>query len=251
MQLLLTDLDNTLIYSHRRDIGVQREHVEWYEGKQISFMTRKSQQLLELVRQKLLVIPCTTRSIAQYQRIQLLPAWRPLYAFMANGGVLLVNGRIEPQWYQESLDRIASAESALQQAQVLLERHTERLLPVKCIDGLFLYTKSSVPEQLRQQLEAVLDLDQVQVLLHGAKVYVMPHTLTKGAVVQRIRQRYPQSYIWAAGDSTFDVPMLQAADFAFAPEKLASHLSEQSNQYLVSEGQLLAEEMLQYLQYHI
>lgn len=116
-----------------------------------------------------------------------------------------------------------------------MERHTERLLPVKCIDGLFLYTKSSVPEQLRQQLEAVLDLDQVQVLLHGAKVYVMPHTLTKGAVVPADSPAISAELHLGCWRQYVCVPMLQAADFAFAPEKLASYLSGQSNQYLVAE----------------
>lgn len=73
MKLFLSDLDNTLIYSQRRELGDAKNNVEWYEGRQISFMTVRTQTLLQKLRKKLLVLPCTTRSIAQYQRISLLP----------------------------------------------------------------------------------------------------------------------------------------------------------------------------------
>ena len=37
MNLFLSDLDNTLIYSQRRELGGAKNNVEWYEGRQISF----------------------------------------------------------------------------------------------------------------------------------------------------------------------------------------------------------------------
>ena len=46
MVLFVSDLDNTLIYSYKREIGKKKICVELYEGKEISFMTENSYRLL-------------------------------------------------------------------------------------------------------------------------------------------------------------------------------------------------------------
>lgn len=248
MKLFLSDLDNTLIYSQRRELGDAKNNVEWYEGRQISFMTVRTQTLLQKLRKKLLVLPCTTRSIAQYQRISLLPHWQPEQALVANGGILIEHGTVEPTWYAESRNYYDAVSDEMERARFLLEWHKDRLLPVTLIDGLFLFTKSAVPQQLQRKLQQQLDLQQVQIGLQGQKVYVLPRHINKGAALQRLRQRYPQAVIYAAGDSDFDVPMLLAADYAFAPEALADQLTMQKHKLLVPEQQLLAEAVLEYLQ---
>lgn len=247
MKLFLSDLDNTLIYSHRRQLNGDKRLVELYEGRPCSYMTERAQALLREVREKLLFLPCTTRSVAQYQRIELLPGWQPAQALVANGGILLERGQVEPRWYAESVARCEAAGRELERAQQLLEQHQLRLLPVKLVDGLFLFTKSQEPQLLQRQLEQQLDLQQVQVGLQGQKVYVLPQSLNKGAALQRLRQRYPQAYVYAAGDSAFDVPMLLAADFAIAPEALAEQLLDQRHKLLVPAEQQLSDVMLEYL----
>ena len=42
-----TDLDNTIIYSYRREIGQDKVLVEEMEGRELSYMTRTSHQKLE------------------------------------------------------------------------------------------------------------------------------------------------------------------------------------------------------------
>lgn len=247
MKLFLSDLDNTLIYSHRRDIGPHKQHVEWYEDRWISYMTKESRELLNIVRKKILFIPCTTRSIAQYQRITLLPDWQPEYALVSNGGILLKHGQIEQNWYAESLERHAAVKATMEQAQYLLEQQTNLLLPVHMVDQLFLFTKSATAENLQHYLRQHLDLTQVQVLLHGQKLYVVPQTLTKGVALERLREQYPSHYIYAAGDSCFDVPMLCKADFAFAPAALSEMLHDQPHKYLIDEHTILSEAILNYL----
>ena len=242
-----TDLDNTLIYSHRRDIGSDKQAVERYEGREISFMTTRTQELLRGVQEKVRFIPCTTRSMAQYQRLQLLPHWQPQFALVANGGILLEHGNVDEAWYQESLQLAEKAAEQLRLAAMLLEKAESRILPVKWIDSLFLFTKSDEPRQLQRQLRAQLDLMQVEVLLHGQKLYVLPRELHKGTAVQRLRCRYPKDHVIAAGDSAFDVPMLLAADYAFAPESLAEPLQAQQQKQLIPDKQLVSETVLQAL----
>lgn len=247
MKLFLADLDNTLIYSHRREIGPDKENVEWYEGRQISFMTKKSQQLLRIVQENMLFVPCTTRSIAQYQRIRLLPDWSPAYALVANGGILLKDGCVEQTWFEESKERFQVVNETMQQARYFLEQLPALLLPIRMVDELFLFTKCADAERVQQWLEQQLDSAQVQVLIQGQKLYVVPQTLTKGVALQRMRDRYPEAFFYAAGDSCFDVPMLLRADFAFAPESLAPEIEDQSCKLVVDDCVVFSDAILTYL----
>lgn len=210
-------------------------------------MTAHTQELLRDVQEKVCFIPCTTRSVAQYRRLQLLPDWKPQFALVANGGILLEYGHVDEAWYQESLQLAEQAAEQLRLAAVLLEKAQSRILPVKWIDRLFLFTKSDEPEQLQRQLLTQLDLTQTEVLLHGQKLYVLPRQLHKGTAVQRLRCRYPQAQIFAAGDSAFDIPMLLAADYAYAPESLAEVLQAQQQKQLIPDKQLVSEAVLQAL----
>ena len=94
MQIVHTDLDNTLIYSYKHEIGGPKTCVEIYQGREISFMTETSHRLLGQLCSKpgVLVVPTTTRTLEQYQRID-LGIGVPEYALVCNGGVLLHQGR--------------------------------------------------------------------------------------------------------------------------------------------------------------
>ena len=102
-----TDLDNTLIYSYKHDIGPQKRNVELYQGREISYITEETYHLLQLVKNEMLIVPTTTRTLEQYQRIDLGIGPFP-YALVCNGGVLLVNGVPDEAWYQDSLHLVLS-----------------------------------------------------------------------------------------------------------------------------------------------
>ncbi len=89
MDLFASDLDNTLIYSYKRDLGTDTVCAEVDEGRKVSFMTNRSRELLEKVNQTMHFVPVTTRSVQQYQRIRFGDTWSPHLALAANGGVLL------------------------------------------------------------------------------------------------------------------------------------------------------------------
>ena len=65
------DLDNTVIYSHRRPVGEPKRWVEELRGAPQSFMTEYTWSYLR--RQRWLkVIPVTTRTAAQYAGLERL-----------------------------------------------------------------------------------------------------------------------------------------------------------------------------------
>lgn len=55
------------------------------------------------------IIPTSTRTEEQYKRIELDIGIVP-YALVCNGGVLLVNGKRDREWYLESLQMIGIAD---------------------------------------------------------------------------------------------------------------------------------------------
>ena len=89
--ILCADMDNTIIYSYKRNIGENKLNVELYNGREISFISEKTHDLLKKVNEKITIIPTSTRTEEQYKRIDLDIGIVP-YALVCNGGVLLVNG---------------------------------------------------------------------------------------------------------------------------------------------------------------
>ena len=125
MIIFHSDLDNTLIYSYKHEIGSEKRCVELYRGRELSYMTEKSLELLERIRERVLFVPTTTRTVEQYDRIR-LGTTRAAYALVCNGGVLLENGREDDGWYQESLAGISDCAGELKNAERILEEDPDR-----------------------------------------------------------------------------------------------------------------------------
>lgn len=217
MKLFFSDLDNTLIYSYKRDIGTQKQCVEIYEGREISFMSERSAELLQEVRRAACFVPLTTRTEKQYRRISL---GSPEYALVCNGGILLRDGEPERGWYQESLRLVREAAGELHTAIRALEKDTDVSFEVRNIRDLFVFTKSGNPERSMERLAGVLDTAKAGIFRNGEKLYVVPRRLDKGTALRRMKKYLNGTFAFAAGDSLFDVPMLLEADYALAPQKL-------------------------------
>lgn len=245
MILFCCDLDNTLIYSYKQNIGTIP--VELYENRQISFMTEFSHKALKQVIDLVNFVPTTTRSLAQYQRIDLkIPT--PPYALVANGGILLLNGKIDEAWYKESLSRVTHCASTMEEAFSLLQQNEfviKENFETRWVDNLFLFTKSSNPQATIASLSKKLNTKQVNLHTNGTKVYILPNNLTKGDGLCRLKEKLNQTKITlAAGDSTFDLPMLQAAEHPFAPCSLISEKDINTNWSIAEENTLFSDFLL-------
>ena len=220
-KILFTDLDNTMIYSYKHEIGPDKRCVELYQGREVSYITEQTYVLLCVLRKEMMIVPVTTRSIEQYQRIDLGTGMLP-YALVCNGGILLVGGERDEVWYRESLELIKESRPQLEKAKVLLEEDDRRYFELRMIEDLFLFTKCKEPEKVIAGLGEKLDQKLVDVFHNGDKVYVVPTKLNKGEAIMRFKRRYereghPSVRTMAAGDSGFDVSMLQKADTAIVP----------------------------------
>ena len=223
MKLLCTDLDNTLIYSYKHELGNEKRNVELYQGREISFITEKTYELLKKVNQQYQIVPVTTRTVEQYQRIHL--GIHPFqYALTCNGGMLLVDGKREDTWYLESRKMTEPAVPAMKKAMEYLEKDARRKFELRYIEELFVFTKCKEVEKVIQDLKKLLKEELVEVFSNGEKLYVLPVTLSKGNAVKRLKAYLEPDCVIAAGDSEFDKSMVCEADKGFMPEDFPDRL---------------------------
>lgn len=240
------DLDNTMIYSYRRDIGPDKKCVEIYEGRPVSFITRRTEELLADICGRVLFVPTTTRTVEQYNRIQ-LGTGTPPYALVCNGGVLLVDGQESGEWYEDSLRLVEGCQKELSLAEEMLGADEDVNFEVRNIRRLFLFTKSGRPQETVKRLSAGLDRSLVDVMQNGVKVYVVPKPMNKGLAVRRLRERLGASRVIAAGDSEFDIPMLQCADVPIAPDGLRAAAGLPERALVMEKRGIFAEFVLEHV----
>ncbi|MDD3570195.1 MAG: HAD hydrolase family protein [Lachnospiraceae bacterium] len=243
----MSDLDNTLIYSYKHNIGKDVVLVETKEGKELSFMTSKAHKLLEKIKDEMEFIPLTTRSLEQYRRIFFSDKWKVDFALVANGGILLNNNKIDENWYNESLGLIENAKQQLELGMEILKNDRNVFFEVRMVDGLFIFTKSNDVTSTRDNLERQLDLSVVSVFNNGNKVYIFPEKLNKGTAVERIRKLKNPEIIFAAGDSDFDIPMLKKADIPIFPRELGQFLNNHKNVLMVESDNIFSDVIVDYV----
>ncbi len=264
MNILFSDLDNTLIYSYKHNIGENKRCVEIYQGREISFITEKTYCLLQTLVKSMLLIPVTTRTVEQYSRIR-AGIGNIRYALACNGGVLLKNGKPDEAWYQESLELVEESRKELEKAAFYLERDSSRILEVRDIEKLFVFTKCRSPQSTVQYLKERLNQQFADVFHNGEKVYAVPKKLNKGTALIRMRERLEadgvikqeeledsrqraKTVIFAAGDSEFDIPMISQADAAAVPGcGIGSACLNQGHIYRMPGKTVYAEELLEFV----
>lgn len=244
MELFISDLDNTLIYSYKRDIGTDKVLVETKDGKELSFMTALSNRILREAAGRYCFVPSTTRSLEQYRRIAFFPDFTPEYALAANGGILLRNGTPDEEWYAESKRLCQDAERTLQKAEEILREDRAVSFEIRRVDGLFVFTKT---DDLEQTVERLQDCE-ADILNNGSKVYVVPRILNKGTAVKRLKKLTGADRVVAAGDSEFDIPMLLEADIAWFPKELdRGALAEHPGKRVVCGESVFSDQLLRSL----
>ncbi len=188
--LFASDLDNTLLFSHRHRQPEDR-CVERLNGAEQGFFTRETPDLLPQVVQRVHLLPITTRSIEQYQRIQWPDGTAPRIALTANGAVLLRDGQMDRAWYATS---------------------------VRCVEGVYVYAAYPDIPAAERVARDWCGGSALQAVVSGRKVYFFPPGIDKGTALRRAVERFGPERVIAAGDSVIDVPMLRQADLALIPD---------------------------------
>lgn len=226
MFLFATDLDNTLIHSYKKaqenDICVETK-----DEKKLSFMTENSYSMLWNIycSNDIMVVPVTTRSLEQYNRIDLFKGKYPEFALAANGGILIENGVINRKWSEKSKEIISDCLIDFERGISYLKSDENVYFEIRIVDELFVFTKSFQPLKTKEDLERKLDSDRVNVYNIGNKIYIFPVILSKGKAIKRLKEYFRFRKILCAGDSEFDISMLNEADFAYCPDSIADKVN--------------------------
>lgn len=226
--LFTCDVDNTLIhsYKHKQDGDVC---VEILKEKEQGFTTPKTLELLKLAAgiEKLNIVPLTTRSIEQYERIKFGDG-APKQALVTNG-TLLINGitmRVDEEWWMESLAVVTPVKKELDRLYALLTPMTDSFIRVRIVDEMYLFVYCS--EKVDPAVMATMLSMQttLKVEYSGKKIYFFPEVANKGVAAERMIKKLGADYLIAAGDSSIDLPMLRIADLAIIPQGLAKYAEE-------------------------
>ena len=243
MKILCTDLDNTIIYSYKHDIGNEKMNVELYKEREISFISNHTYELLKKVKEEFLIIPTSTRTKEQYNRIDLkIGIFK--YALVCNGSVLLVDGKKDKDWYEESLRLAKPSNLEVKKALEYLENDKRRTFELRYIEDLFVFTKCDKSETVVNELRKHLDKSLVNVFNNKEKVYVLPTSLSKGKAIERLRKYLKVEFIIAAGDSEFDISMVEAADVGIVPYGFKSEFNIKSDICEMGKEGLFSEQLL-------
>ncbi|GAA2456838.1 HAD family hydrolase [Streptomyces glaucus] len=226
--LVASDLDRTLVYSAAAlaltmpDARAPRLLcVEVHESKPLSYLTETAAGLLADLGDAAVFVPTTTRTRAQYQRIN-LPGPPPKYAICANGGHLLVDGVTDPGWHARVTARLADECAPLSEVSEHLMRAGDPAWVRKhrIAEDLFVYLvveRELLPGDWVEELAAWAARRGWTVSLQGRKVYAVPGPLTKSAAVREVARRTGAELTLAAGDSLLDADLLLAADRGWRP----------------------------------
>lgn len=221
--IFASDLDQTLIYSEKflEDVSCQVNLVEW--GKHRSYMTVPSVELLRQIARSITFVPCTTRSIEQYCRIQLFQRnIVPRYAVVSNGANLIIDGVLDIG-YQAEVTRMIAAE-CMAPGDMLREFSkivsAEWASPMRQADGVIHYciiNRRKVPLGVVQAFARWAERNRWVVTVQERKLYLIPYPVNKWAALQRIIKLTDDDRVIAAGDSLLDLSLLMGAGCALVP----------------------------------
>jgi hypothetical protein len=226
--VVASDLDRTLIYSMAaiESTSIAGDIppllcVERLDGRDISYMTVAAGHWLERCRSRALLVPTTTRTLAQFARV-MLPGGPTPFAVTSNGGHLLVHGVNDPDWRRAVDHRLAAEGAELAEIADGLDRRATGswVLNRKTADDLFCYLVVDLvalpPDFLAEWTAWCNDRGWV-VSMQGRKIYALPRGLTKEAAVAEVLVRTGGTTLLAAGDGALDAGFLSMADAGIRP----------------------------------
>jgi hypothetical protein len=225
--VVCSDLDRTLIYSANAlalsgpdDVLPRLVCVEFYQARPLSYILESALPLLEALTAAAPLVPVTTRTPAQYRRVQLLDK-PPQYAICSNGGHILVDGVDDADWAASVRSRVMASGVELAEVSEHLARVGGAFVSKQRIaSDLFAYLvvdRASLPGGWISDLTGWCAERGWRTSLQGRKVYCLPAGLSKAVAAAEVARRLGADRMLAAGDSLLDTELLEAADAALRP----------------------------------
>lgn len=242
MVVFFSDLDNTLIFSHRHNIDEEKVVVELLNERHQSYMLQRVMNYIKN-QKEIQLLPVTTRTVEQYSRIHILREQLSVNrALVCNGGILLENGAIDETWRNETYS-ICEAHNELSEIERLWGVVNKRCKGEKKIyvDRFMFYIATDKVNEMYQVLSECADCSRVSLGRDSRKVYVTAKTVNKGICAERYMNKKGINNVVFAGDSEFDIPMLSLGYPSIAANALRGKIKNLEVVY--SENEMLATEI--------
>ena len=213
--LLATDLDNTLIHSYKHKTSTDI-CVEYIDNKEQSFMTNYTYKRLSLLSKTVDIIPITSRTIAQYNRIK-FPDNCINKAITTNGVFLLENEQVTLILTDENIqyDNLCYLKN-------MIEKESKAKV-VNLADNMYLYVSCETILDAQYIANKYYYKTIINPIISGRKIYFIPEYYSKGKALQKLMKNYDLTI--AAGDSELDVSMLNTANIAIIPKNLINKVN--------------------------
>lgn len=225
-RLLFTDLDGTVIFSHRRmeDSG-DTVCVELLNGRRQSFMKRSRYERLA-AQTEYRIVPVTTRTAEQFSRLSGLMntfGWND--ALICNGAVLLHDGVPDSGW-DEASRKLAADEIPLLYD---MRNTVGKFVPDENIifsEPFMFYVRGEDAPSVYRFMKERAEEERLIIFADERKVYCIPRSFDKVNAAVRFTERCGESAYYAAGDGELDINMLKRAERCYAAEGLLEKLSD-------------------------
>lgn len=223
----ISDLDYTLIYSLNAlkklngEVVPSLHCVEEYPNEGFSFLTEKAYKYCQLLINKDLFIPATTRTINQYNRLTLSTRENLPWAIAYNGAVILRNGFIEKAWdnyIREELKNSLDFENM--EEKLLPYLNAPWLIQLKKVGTWFFYfivDLDKVTEKIIESLDHLSKKNNWVFSIQGRKLYFIPKCIDKGKAASYIVNISHTSKYIAAGDSLLDKNLIYNSYIGYIP----------------------------------
>lgn len=217
--IFAADLDRTLIFSSRTLApGGAPLAVEYREDEAAGFMTPGALDTLRRIQHKSVFFVNTMRGMEQAQRVSFVRDGSCPYLSLQNGLYLYQNGEEDRVWADHVRRTVQALPLDLTEG---IQAVLETLPGIDCLSKRYAYLAVFFVEvdafdddacaKLADDLSAVGWSLQRQ----RKKLYLLPRDIHKGTVLARVMDLAGERESVGFGDSTFDLPMLQACTAAY------------------------------------
>ena len=220
-----TDLDRTIIFSNKflDDCDEEVVCVEEKNDTTISYMTVSSLNKLEKLKAEsnLNVIPTTTRSVVQFQRVR--PFQDCKFAITSNGGTILYNGKVFLPWYnyiQRVLSGYVNDFKIIPEQLKVYSDYFDK--PLKIVDNMFFYGKLKSNTEKNEELLSILNIElnkaKWSFTLQGLKLYIIPKEISKENAILYLKRYLNDDCLIVSGDGKLDLNFLSVGDIRIIPD---------------------------------
>lgn len=213
------DLDGTAIFSKNRIKSDFKDKicVERINGTEFSFMSKKESaayiDLCSQFKDRVMLLPITSRSISQYKQIDWPSRVSPKFAITTNGANLLENGVSSSEWHNSFLNTIEKTKEKRDSIAAILSGCEGFKKKRNCDDTYDVFLFDTRENALAAAEQLNWKDSSVNVTVSGRKIYPIPAGILKEAALLKFKKTINPDFIIAAGDSPLDVGFLSMSDY--------------------------------------